>query len=75
MRFAYTRLVTDDVPQLAAFYAKLLGTEPQGSGDYVELRPGGANSRDRQPAGGGADARRHMAGGIQPIGDTGVRGR
>lgn len=42
MRFAYTRLVTDDVPRLTAFYAGLLGAEPQGSGDYVELRPGGA---------------------------------
>lgn len=42
MRFAFTRLVTDDVPRLAAFYAELLGAEPQGSGDYVELRPGGA---------------------------------
>ncbi len=42
MRFAYTRLVTEDVPRLTAFYAELLGVEPQGSGDYVELRPGGA---------------------------------
>jgi predicted enzyme related to lactoylglutathione lyase len=42
MRFAYTRLVTDDVPALAAFYAELLGNAPQGNDDYVELRPGGA---------------------------------
>jgi predicted enzyme related to lactoylglutathione lyase len=42
MRFAYTRLVTDDVSRLTTFYADLLGTEPQGSGDYVELHPGGA---------------------------------
>lgn len=42
MRFASTRLVTEDVPRLAAFYAELLGVESQGSGDYVELRPAGA---------------------------------
>jgi len=42
MRLAYTRLVTDDVPRLTAFYTGLLGTEPHGSDDYVELRPGGA---------------------------------
>lgn len=42
MRFAYTRLVTNDLPRLAAFYAKLLGAEPQGSGDYVQFRSGGA---------------------------------
>lgn len=42
MRFAYTRLVTDDVSALARFYAELLGTESKGSDDYVELRPGGA---------------------------------
>ncbi|MDD1536978.1 MULTISPECIES: VOC family protein [unclassified Bradyrhizobium] len=42
MRFAYTRLVTNDVQRLTAFYANLLGADPQGGGDYVELRPGGA---------------------------------
>ena len=42
VRFAYTRLITDDVPQLTTFYAQLLGVEPKGSGDYIELRPGGA---------------------------------
>lgn len=42
MRFSYTRLVTEDVPRLVAFYAELLGATPQGSGDYVELHPGGA---------------------------------
>lgn len=42
MRFAYTRLITDDVPRLTAFYAELLGAEPKGSGDYVELHPEGA---------------------------------
>ena len=42
MRFAYTRLVTEDVPKLSAFYAELLETTPSGDGDYVELRPGGA---------------------------------
>lgn len=42
MRLAYTRLVTDDVPRMTTFYAALLGVTPQGSDDYVELRPGGA---------------------------------
>ncbi|MEA1650356.1 VOC family protein [Nitrospirillum sp. BR 11164] len=42
MKFAYTRLVTEDVPKLAAFYEKLLATPSAGSDDYVELRPGGA---------------------------------
>lgn len=42
MRFAYTRLVTTDLPRLVAFYTELLGTEPQGGGEYVELQPGGA---------------------------------
>jgi len=42
MRFAYTRLITDDLPRLASFYAELLGTPAEGSDDYVELRPGGA---------------------------------
>ena len=42
MRFASTRLVTDDVPRLAGFYAVLLNADPRGSDDYVEFRPGGA---------------------------------
>ncbi len=42
MKFAYTRLVTDNVPSLGAFYGKLLGTPPQGNADYVELRTEGA---------------------------------
>lgn len=42
MKFAYTRLVTDDVAGLAAFYEKLLGVEPKGTADYVELHPQGA---------------------------------
>ena len=42
MKFAYTRLVTEDVSSLASFYEKLLGTPPKGSDDYVELHPGGA---------------------------------
>lgn len=42
MKFAYTRLITEDVPSLASFYEKLLGTMPKGNGDYVELHPGGA---------------------------------
>jgi predicted enzyme related to lactoylglutathione lyase len=42
MKFAYTRLVTEDVSSLAAFYKKLLGVAPQGNEDYVEMRPEGA---------------------------------
>lgn len=42
MKFAYTRLITEDVPSLASFYEKLLGTMPKGNDDYVELHPGGA---------------------------------
>lgn len=42
MKFAYTRLVTDDLPRLAIFYERLLGTAPKGSGDYLEFHPGGA---------------------------------
>ena len=42
MKFAYTRLVTDDVPTLSAFYEKLLRARATGTNDYVELHPGGA---------------------------------
>jgi len=42
MKFASTRLVTDDVKTLAAFYEKLLGTPSKGTGDYAELHPQGA---------------------------------
>ncbi|WP_369944466.1 VOC family protein [Xanthomonas medicagonis] len=42
MKFAYTRLVTKDVPSLASFYEKLLGAPPKGDDHYVELHPGGA---------------------------------
>jgi predicted enzyme related to lactoylglutathione lyase len=42
MKFAYTRLVTDDVRSLAAFYEKLLGTPPKGNDGYVEFHPEGA---------------------------------
>jgi len=42
VKFAYTRLVTEDVSSLASFYEKLLGTPPKGSDDYVELHPEGA---------------------------------
>ena len=42
MKFAYTRLVTEDVSSLASFYEKLLGTPPNGNDDYVELHPEGA---------------------------------
>ena len=51
MKFAYTRLVTEDVSSLASFYEKLLGTPPKGSDDYVELHPGGpfSQSSARKP--------------------------
>lgn len=42
MKFAYTRLVTDNVRNLSAFYERLLGTPAKGTDDYVELHPGGA---------------------------------
>ena len=42
MKFAYTRLVTDDVESLAAFYERLIGTPAHGDDQYVELRPEGA---------------------------------
>ena len=42
MKFAYTRLITEDVAGLAGFYEKLLATPSKGNGDYVELHPGGA---------------------------------
>ena len=42
MKFAYTRLVTDNVRNLSAFYERLLGTSAKGTDDYVELQPGGA---------------------------------
>lgn len=42
MKFANTRLVTEDVRSLAGFYEKLLGTTPKGNDDYVELHPEGA---------------------------------
>jgi Predicted enzyme related to lactoylglutathione lyase len=42
MKFAYTRLVTGDVPRLAKFYEALLDTTAIGNADYVELRTEGA---------------------------------
>jgi predicted enzyme related to lactoylglutathione lyase len=42
VKFAYTRLVTEDVSRLGSFYEKLLGTSPKGNDDYVELHPQGA---------------------------------
>jgi len=42
VKFAYTRLITENVPSLASFYEKLLGTTPKGNDDYVELHPEGA---------------------------------
>jgi predicted enzyme related to lactoylglutathione lyase len=42
VKFAYTRLVTEDVSSLAGFYEKLLDTPPKGNDDYVEFHPEGA---------------------------------
>ena len=42
MRFTCTRLVTEDVAGLAAFYERFTETLPVGTGDYVELRLPGA---------------------------------
>ena len=42
MKFAYTRLITEDVPSLATFYEKILGVTGTGDDSYVELHPGGA---------------------------------
>ncbi len=42
MKLAYTRLVTDTLPSLSAFYEKLTGMPPVGSEDYVEFRLPGA---------------------------------
>ena len=42
MKFAYTRLITEDVPSLATFYEQILGVTRMGDDSYVELHPGGA---------------------------------
>lgn len=42
MKLAYTRLVTDDVATLAAFYERLTGLTPIGNDSYVEFRLAGA---------------------------------
>lgn len=41
MKLAYTRIVTKDVPTLADFYFRLLGSRPLGSDQYVEVHAGG----------------------------------
>jgi predicted enzyme related to lactoylglutathione lyase len=42
VKFAYTRLVTEDVPRLVSFYENILGLQGRGDDSYVELHPGGA---------------------------------
>ena len=42
MKLAYTRLVTEEVSALAAFYERLTGLTPVGADDYVEFRLPGA---------------------------------
>ena len=41
MQFSSVRLVSNDLPALADQYRKLLGVEPTGNADFVELRSGG----------------------------------
>lgn len=43
MKFAYTRLITDDLPGLAAFYEKLLGIKPEGNAVFLAFRMDGAD--------------------------------
>lgn len=38
MKLAYARLVTKDVPALAAFYNKITEISPVGNEDYIEFR-------------------------------------
>jgi predicted enzyme related to lactoylglutathione lyase len=42
MKLVCTRLVTDDLQSLAAFYERLLRAPPKGSETYVEFHSGGA---------------------------------
>ena len=42
MKLAQIRLITDDVPRLAAFYAAVAGSAPMGSDVYVEIEIGRA---------------------------------
>lgn len=43
MRFAYTRLVTDDLQGLAAFYEQILGLSPSGNAVFLAFRLDGAD--------------------------------
>lgn len=42
MKFAYIRLITEDVTRLGDFYEKILDVPRRGDDSYVELHPGGA---------------------------------
>lgn len=42
MKFASTRIVTEDVTALAAFYQRITGVAPVGNEDFVEIRTAGA---------------------------------
>lgn len=42
MKFASTRIVTEDVAALAAFYQRITGVAPVGNEDFVEVRTAGA---------------------------------
>lgn len=41
-KFASTRIVTEDVAALAAFYQQIAGVAPVGNDDFVEVRTAGA---------------------------------
>lgn len=41
MKFASTRIVTEDVSALAAFYQRITGVAPLGNEDFVEVRTAG----------------------------------
>lgn len=43
MKFAYTRLITDNLQGLAAFYEKLLRVAPEGNAAFLAFRLDGAD--------------------------------
>lgn len=43
LKFAYTRLITDDLPRLAGFYERLLEVKPEGTPVFLAFRMDGAD--------------------------------
>lgn len=43
LKFAYTRLITNDLQRLAAFYEKLLQSKPEGTPVFLAFRMDGAD--------------------------------